>query len=105
MNPSSEEERLLSFLRSPASYPHRPTVVRATQTHASWVFIASPLVFKVKKQVNFGFLDFATLAKRRHFCEREVELNRRLCPATYLGVTATRSAFPLRPEERLPNTP
>lgn len=56
------------------------------QTHASWVFIAAPFVFKVKKPVNLGFLDFSTLAKRRHFCEREVALNRRLSKQTYLGV-------------------
>jgi len=56
------------------------------QTHISWVFIASPFVFKVKKPVNLGFLDFSTLEKRRYFCQREVDLNRRLCPEIYLGV-------------------
>ncbi len=80
------QERLVSFLESPASYPHRPPEVRSIQTHISWVFIARPFVFKVKKPVNFGFLDFSTLEKRRHFCERELELNRRLCPDIYLGV-------------------
>jgi aminoglycoside phosphotransferase family enzyme/predicted kinase len=43
-------------------------------------------VFKVKKPVNLGFLDFCTLEKRHYFCQRELELNRRLCPDTYLGV-------------------
>jgi uncharacterized protein len=80
------QERLVSFLESPASYPHRPPEVCSVQTHISWVFIAPPFVFKVKKAVNFGFLDFSTLEKRRHFCEREIELNRRLCPEVYLGV-------------------
>lgn len=56
------------------------------ETHISWVFIASPFVFKVKKPVNLGFLDFSSLEKRHHFCQRELELNRRLCPETYLGV-------------------
>jgi aminoglycoside phosphotransferase family enzyme len=51
-----------------------------------FVFIAPPFVYKIKKPVNFGFLDFSTLEKRRHFCEREVALNRRLCPNVYLGV-------------------
>ncbi len=60
--------------------------MRAIQTHISWVFIASPFVFKVKKSVNLGFLDFRTLEKRQHFCQREIELNRRLCPKIYLGV-------------------
>jgi hypothetical protein len=60
--------------------------VRSIQTHISWVFIAPPFVFKVKKPVNLGFLDFSTLEKRRHFCQRELELNRRLCPEIYLAV-------------------
>jgi len=60
--------------------------VRLIQTHISWVFVASPFVFKVKKPINLGFADFSTLEKRRHFCQREVELNRRLCPEIYLDV-------------------
>ncbi len=80
------QERLVSFLESPASYPHRPPEVRSIQTHISWVFIAPPFVFKVKKPVNFGFLNFSTLEKRHHFCQRELELNRRLCPEVYLAV-------------------
>jgi aminoglycoside phosphotransferase family enzyme/predicted kinase len=79
-------ERLIAFLESPASYPHGPREVRVIQTHISWVFIASPFVFKVKKPVNLGFADFSTLEKRRYFCQREVELNRRLAPEIYLGV-------------------
>src|SRR5438094_2964210 len=82
----SESKELVDFLASPALYPHRPAEVRVIQTHISWVFIASPFVFKVKKPVNLGFVDFSTLEKRRHFCQREIELNRRLCPEVYLGV-------------------
>src|SRR5450759_3240271 len=81
-----QQEQLVRFLRSPSFYPHRPAGVRAIQTHISWVFVAPPFVFKVKKPVNLGFLDFSTLEKREHFCQRELELNRRLCPETYLGV-------------------
>jgi hypothetical protein len=77
---------LLAFLRDPASYPHRPGKVREVHTHASLVFLAPPMVYKIKKPVNFGFLDFSTLGKRRHFCQREVELNSRLAPGIYLGV-------------------
>jgi len=83
---SKSQERLIAFLESPQSYSHGPAEVRAIQTHISWVFIASPFVFKVKKSVNLGFLDFRTLEKRQHFCQREIELNRRLCPKIYLGV-------------------
>src|SRR5438132_14410285 len=90
MRPTSTQDRqsreLVDFLESPASYPHRPGEVRSIQTHISWVFIPSPFVFKVKKPMELGFLDFSTLEKRRHFCQRELELNRRLCPDIYLGV-------------------
>src|SRR5947207_836856 len=84
--PFAGHERLVAFLESPSSYPHKPTSVRSIQTHISWVFIAPPFVYKVKKPVNLGFLDFSTLEKRHHFCQRELELNRRLCRETYLGV-------------------
>jgi uncharacterized protein len=81
-----QSQKLIDFLKSPASYPHRPRRVLSMETHISWVFIASPFVFKVKKPVNLGFLDFSTLEKRRYFCQRELELNRRLSPDVYLEV-------------------
>jgi aminoglycoside phosphotransferase family enzyme/predicted kinase len=90
------QEQLIAFLESSASYPHRSTEIRAIQTHISWVFIASPFVFKVKKPVNLGFLDFSTLEKRHYFCQREIELNRRLCPEIYLDavpICETTSGF------------
>ena len=86
MNRLQSQERLVSFFESPGSYPHRPAEVRSLETHISWVFIASPFVFKLKKPVNLGFVDFSSLEKRHYFCQREVELNRRLCPDIYLGV-------------------
>jgi hypothetical protein len=98
---SNSPERLIAFLEWPESYPHRPTEVRVIQTHISWVFIASPFVFKVKKPVNLGFLDFSTLEKRHYFCQREIELNRRLAPEAYLEVVPiykTTSGFSFHPE-------
>jgi uncharacterized protein len=83
---SEESGPLLAFLASPTSYPHRPSEVRSIETHISWIFIASPFVFKVKKPVNLDFLDFSTLEKRHYFCRRERDLNRRLCPDIYLAV-------------------
>jgi hypothetical protein len=74
------------------------------QTHISWVFIASPFVFKVKKPVNLGFLDFSTLEKRHYFCQREIELNRRLCPKIYLDavpVYETDSGFSFKPPGKI----
>ncbi len=58
------------------------------QTHVSWVIIPSHkrFVLKIKKPVNFGFLDYSTFEKRKYYCEKEVELNRRLCPWVYEGV-------------------
>jgi uncharacterized protein len=94
------QDPLIAFLESPEAYRHKPTGVSALQTHISWVFIVSPFVFKVKKPVNLGFLDFTTLEKRHYFCQREIELNRRLCPEIYLDVVPiyeTDSGFSFEP--------
>ena len=56
------------------------------QTHISWLFFTERFVYKVKKPVDFGFLDFTTLESRKFFCNQEVRLNRRLAPEVYLGV-------------------
>jgi uncharacterized protein len=80
------QRKLISFLCNRHSYPERPRSVRFLQTHASYVVITGRYVYKVKKAVNLGFLDFSTLEKRRHFCEREVLLNRRLSSHVHLGV-------------------
>ncbi len=80
--------RVLEFLANPESYPHQPKEVRRLQTHASWVFLASPFVYKIKKPVDFGFLNFTTLERRRENSLAEVELNRRLAEDVYLGVAA-----------------
>lgn len=77
---------LIQSLLDPAAYPDRPANVRLVQTHISYVLIAGDFVYKVKKPVNLGFLDFSTLDRRKFFCEEEVRLNRRLCPTIYLGV-------------------
>lgn len=76
---------LIAALSEPAAYP-APAPVRAVQTHISAVFLVGDVVYKVKKSVDLGFLDFSTLAKREHFCGEEVRLNRRLAPEVYLGV-------------------
>jgi len=81
-----ERKKLINFLNNPDSYVHNPGRVEHIQTHASDIFIVPPYVYKVKKPVDLGFLDFSTLAKRKYFCEREVELNRRLCDDVYLGI-------------------
>ena len=67
---------------------HGGSAVRVVETHISWVLLAGETAYKIKKPVDFGFLDFSTLASRQRFCLEEVRLNRRLAPALYLGVTA-----------------
>ncbi len=59
-------------------------------THASWVFLTDRDVWKVKRPVDLGFLDFRAVEARRQACEEEVRLNRRLAPDVYLGVEAVR---------------
>lgn len=73
-------------LMSPDAYPEKVGNVTLEQTHISYVFLTEKLVYKIKKPVNFGFLDFTTLEKRKFFCEEEIRLNRRLSPDVYLGM-------------------
>lgn len=75
-----------SALTDPDFYPHRVERVQVAETHISKVFLTGSFVYKVKKPVDFGFLDFSTLEKRRYFCEQEVVLNQRLTRNVYLGV-------------------
>ncbi|MBI4498936.1 MAG: AAA family ATPase [Chloroflexi bacterium] len=81
---------LVEALLHPEAYPERPARVDLLQTHVSYLFLTPDHVYKVKKPVDFGFLDFTTLERRRVFCFQEVELNRRLSPDVYLGVVEVR---------------
>jgi hypothetical protein len=80
------QKEVVDALQNPEAYPENPGEIVMIQTHISFVFVTKSFVFKVKKAVNFGFLDFSTLERRRFFCEKELELNRRLCPDIYLEV-------------------
>jgi len=77
---------LVDFLCDPANHPERPSSVRLVQTHISWVFVGDDVVYKVKKPVNFGFLDFGTLELRKFYTYEELRLNRRFSPEVYLDV-------------------
>ncbi len=82
---------LVQALLRPEDYPDKTRKVDMVQTQMSFVFLTDSYVYKVKKPVNLGYLDYTTLEKRQFYCQREVELNQRLCPETYLGVvTITR---------------
>jgi uncharacterized protein len=80
----------LKSLLKPEAYPEATSSVRLVQTHVSHLFITDKFVYKIKKPVDFGFLNFTTIDRRRFYCNEEVRLNRRLCPDTYLGVLEVR---------------
>ena len=77
---------LLIALCNPAIYPHPVDAVKIIETHISWVLLAGAFAYKIKKPVNFGFLDFSSLAKRQFYCAEELRLNRRLSTDLYLEV-------------------
>ena len=63
---------LVEGLRRPEAYPWRPAAVELVETHISWVFLAGDRVVKVKKPVNYGFVDHTTLESRDRSCADEV---------------------------------
>jgi aminoglycoside phosphotransferase family enzyme len=73
-------------LLNPEAYPHNPRKIELVQTQMSFVFLTGDYVYKVKKPVDLGYLDYTTLEQRHFFCHQELELNRRLCPDAYLAV-------------------
>lgn len=77
---------LETALSEPAAYPHPTAGIERIETHISWVFLAGPFAYKIKKPLDLGFLDFSTLERRKQCCLEEVRLNRRLCPDLYLDV-------------------
>lgn len=81
-----EVPKLIEGLDRPEAYPFDVGEVEVEQTHMSVVFLAGDRAVKLKKPVDFEFVDYSTLEKRRQYCEREVELNRRLAPTVYHGV-------------------
>jgi aminoglycoside phosphotransferase family enzyme/predicted kinase len=86
------DERQIQSLLQIAAYPDPADDIRLIQTHVSWIFLAGEFAYKIKKPVNFGFLDFSTLDLRRFYCQEELRLNRRLCPAAYLAVVEVHDA-------------
>jgi len=98
--PTTDVDELTGALRQPEAYPHETGVVGFRQTQMSLLFFAGDFVYKIKKPVNLGYVDYTSFEARHHFCKREVELNRRLCPEAYLGVVAvTRCRGRVRVEE------
>lgn len=77
---------LLQILKNPKFYGNDVNSVEIIQTHISYIALTGKYAYKIKKPVNFGFLDFSTLEKRKYYCNEELKLNKRLCPEIYLGV-------------------
>ena len=87
MSPA-EQPRLILSLCQCDPWPHPCDAVQLHETHISWVLLVGGYAYKIKKPVDFGFLDFSTLALRHHYCQEELRLNRRLAPDLYLEVVA-----------------
>ncbi|WP_235557259.1 bifunctional aminoglycoside phosphotransferase/ATP-binding protein [Methyloglobulus morosus] len=83
---SDSSPSLIKGLFEADAYPHETDAIRLIETHISWVLLTGQYAYKIKKPVNFGFLDFSTLDKRRHYCHEEIRLNRRLAKDWYLDV-------------------
>jgi uncharacterized protein len=78
---------LITRMQQPDFYPHDVAEkIELIQTHASYVFLTGKYVYKLKKPVNFGFLDYSTLAKRKDCLETELRLNKKIASELYLEV-------------------
>lgn len=72
------------------AFPGECIQPKLVETHISWVILCDEFVFKIKKPIHYSFLDFSTLELRKFYCEREVELNKRLAPDIYIDVLPVR---------------
>ncbi|MBN1851023.1 MAG: hypothetical protein JW932_20855 [Deltaproteobacteria bacterium] len=79
-------QSLMEDLMDPAAFPDTTECIKLVQTHISMVYIGDSFVYKIKKPVNFGFLDFSSLEKRHYYCQQELNLNKRLAKTLYLDV-------------------
>ena len=77
---------LIQALLNPAAYPHPVEHIELIETHISWVLLTGEFAYKIKKNVQFDFLDFSTLEKRHHYCDEELRFNGRFAPDLYLKV-------------------
>ncbi len=73
-------------LLDPAAYPHPCGSIEVVETHISWVLLTGEFAYKLKKPVQFPFVDFSTLERREHFCREELRCNRQFAPSLYLDV-------------------
>lgn len=84
---------LIQQMLQPGFYPHPVTEpIQLVQTHVSYVLLTGDYVYKVKKPVNFGFLNYSTLDLRQHFCLEEMRLNQRGAAELYLDIVPVAQA-------------
>ncbi len=88
-----ESLRLINALKSTDRFGETVKQVKLMETHISWILLTGDFAYKIKKPVDFGFVNFTTLDRRRFFCEEELRLNRRLAPDLYLGVMPITGTF------------
>lgn len=86
MNNPTTGFNLIKALSNAKAYQHEVSAISVIETHISWVLLTGSYAYKIKKPVNFGFLDFSTLDQRRFFCYEELRLNKRLAADLYLAV-------------------
>jgi aminoglycoside phosphotransferase family enzyme/predicted kinase len=87
-SPPDRTEQIAAAMAKPGFFEHAPVRVDVHETHISWVFLVDERAYKLRKAVVFPFLDYGTPERRRHMCEEELRLGRRLAPDLYLGLRA-----------------
>ncbi len=96
------DQQQIQQLKDNGALPEATGHAELVQTHISWLILYERVVYKIKKPVQYSFVDFSTAAKREHFCHEEVRLNRRLAPGMYLGVVPiTREMISEKPQEQV----
>ena len=83
---ASGQQSIIAFLSDPRSYGADVGPVETHETHGAIVFLAGDRAYKLKRAVRFPYMDYSTVAQRRHMCLRELEINRRTAPSLYLEV-------------------
>ncbi len=76
----------VNYIIDNKTFPYPTDGIKLIETHISWVILTDQYVYKIKKPIEFSFLNFSTLEKRKEYCEKEVKLNKRLVPEMYLEV-------------------
>ena len=89
----NDNVQLIARMQQPDFYPHAVAEnIQVVQTHASVVFLTGDYAYKIKKSVDYGFLDYSTLDKRKHFLEEELRLNQKIAPDLYLEIITIRNS-------------